>query len=149
MKHLDEIIFDAIMADADLVAAVGGPGQIESTCFEVSPLEDQDNTPVPYLLVMNDGLQNNVTTKDYVWEGPEDGVTATVEIAGREPREVTQLLSMVRRAVEHYIVAMSSRGEYTPQLESLQAGQLQWDWTKPCYYQHLTYTCTIRNDEQD
>lgn len=149
MKHLDEIIFDAIMADADLVAAVGGPEQIESTCFEVSPLDEQDNTPVPYLLVMNDGLQNNVTTKDYVWEGPEDSVTATVEIAGREPREVTRLLKMVRRAVERYIVAMNSMGEPTPQLEGLQAGQLQWDWEKPCYYQHLTYTCTISNDEQD
>ena len=149
MKNLDEIIFDAIMADADLVAAVGGPEQIESTCFEVSPLDDADNTPVPYLLVMNDGLQNNNATKDYVWEGPEDSVTATVEIAGREPREVTRLLKMVRRAVERYIVAMSSTGEPTPQLESLQASQLQWDWTKPCYYQHLTYTCTIRNDEQD
>ena len=149
MKHLDEIIFVAIMADADLVAAVGGAERIESTCFEVSPLEDQDNTPVPYLLVMNDGFQNNVTTKDYVWEGPEDSVTATVEIAGREPREVEHLLTMVRHAVESYIVAMSSKGEPTPQLEGLQASQLQWDWTKPCYYQHLTYTCTIKNDEQD
>lgn len=149
MKHLDEIIFDAIMADADLVAAVGGPKQIESTCFEVSPLEEQDNTPVPYLLVMNDGLQNNIATKDYVWEGPEDSVSATVEITGIEPREVERLLKMVRRAVERYIVAMSSMGEPTPQLESLQASQLQWDWTKPCYYQHLTYTCTISNDEQD
>lgn len=149
MKRPDEIIFDAIRADSALMVAIGG--RVESTCFEVSP-DEPDNTPVPYLLVMDDGLQQNLTTKDTVWEGCEDKVQVSVEIAGREPRQVQRLLKKVRRAVERYIVAMYKRGEETPQLDSLSASQLQWDWMKPCYYQHLTYQCTIKaenDDEQD
>ena len=149
MKQLNEIIYDAIMADEDLVAAVGGAEQVENTCFEVSPLADADNTPVPYLLVMNDGFQNNLTTKDTVWEGVEDDVQATVEIAGRDPGEVEQLLKAVRRAVERHIVSLYQQGADTPQLQSLQAAQLQWDWTKPCYFQHLTYSCTIKNEDDE
>ena len=60
MKQLDELIYDAICADDDLMDAIGG--RVESTCFEVSP-EEQDNTPVPYLIVTDDGFQNNLGTK--------------------------------------------------------------------------------------
>ena len=68
MKQLDEIIYDAIRSDASLMAAIGG--RVVSTCFEVPPTED-DNTPLPNIIITDDGFQNNVTTKDCVWEGGE------------------------------------------------------------------------------
>ena len=142
MKQLDELIYDAICADDDLMDAIGG--RVESTCFEVSP-EEQDNTPVPYLIVTDDGFQNNLGTKDTIWEGDEDAVRATVEVAGNSPAEVKQLVKMVRRAVENHMVSLCNEGEDTPQLDSLQSQGIAWDWMKPCYYQHLMYNCTVNS----
>lgn len=155
MKQLDEIIYDAIKADATLMTAIGG--HVISTCFEVSPGE-ADNTPVPYLIVTLDGEQNNLGTKDTIWEGPDDSVRAGVEVAGTEPREVKRLVRMVRRAVERYVVNMYQTEQINDydkklQLDSLVVSELAWDWMKPCYFQNITYSATtnsnIDNDEQE
>ena len=146
MKQLDELIYDAICADDTLMEAIGG--RVESTCFEVSP-EEQDNTPVPYLIVTDDGFQNSQGTKDTVWEAGEDAVRATVEVAGNDPAEVKRLVGMVRRAVERHMVGLYNEGEATPQLDSLQSQGIAWDWMKPCYYQHLMYNCTVQNTEDE
>ena len=74
MIALDEILFNALRSDAVLMEDVGG--RIVSTCFEVGP-EDVDNTPLPCVIVMDDGLQNNPDTKDCEWEAYEDRVTAS------------------------------------------------------------------------
>ena len=61
MLRLDKLFFDAITADAELMQAVGG--RVKSTCFEVSP-EETDNTPLPYILILDEGKQPSATTKD-------------------------------------------------------------------------------------
>lgn len=143
MKQVDEIIYDAIRADEALMTAIGG--RVVSTCFEVSP-EDQDNTPLPYIVVTDDGFQNQQGTKDTVWESDEDRVQASVEIGADSPGEVKQLIKMVRRAVESHVVSLFTQGEQLPQLDALSSDGLQWDWLKPCYYQRLTYQCTTKAD---
>lgn len=155
MKQVDEIIYDAIRADADLMAMVAYTTPqgntvyaVKSTCFEVSP-DEKDNTPVPYIIVTDDGFQNQTGTKDTVWEADEDKVQASVEVAAASPGEVKSLLRRVRRAVETYVVSLYNAGEDTPQLESLQSDGLAWDWMKPCYYQRLTYQCTTKADTDD
>ena len=57
MKSLDEIIYDAICADAALMEAIGS--RVVSTCFEVSP-EDHDNTPLPNIIVTDDGVSEDM-----------------------------------------------------------------------------------------
>lgn len=149
MKSLDEIIYDAICADAALMEAIGN--RVVSTCFEVSP-EDQDNTPLPNIIVTDDGFQNQNGTKDCVWESGEDRVQVTVDVAADSPKEVKRLIRKVRRAIENQIILMSAANERIPELESLSSGGVAWDWMKPCYYQHLTYQCTTLSDidnEQD
>ena len=145
MKQVDKIIFDAIRADADLMQAIGD--RVVSTCFEVSPTE-ADNTPLPNIIVTDDGFQNNNSTKDTVWEGSEDVVQAGVEVAADSPREVQRLLRMVRKAVEHYVCTMYDDGDAVPELQSLTSDGLAWDWMKPCYYQRLTYQCLIDNEDE-
>ena len=98
MKQIDELIYDAIRADEGLMTASGG--RVVSTCFEVSP-DEQDNTPIPYLIVTYDGFQLSQGTKDAVWESDEDSVSASVEIAAESPREVHKLTRMVRRAIDN------------------------------------------------
>lgn len=143
MKHLDEIIYDAIKADETLMQAIGG--RVVSTCFEVPPTEE-DNTPIPNIIITDEGFQNQQTTKDNVWEALEDRVQVGVDIAAASPGEVNGLVRMVRHAVEDYIASMYTSGSDIPCLESLTSDGTAWDWMKPCYYQKLTYQCIVIAD---
>ena len=146
MKQVDEIIYDAIQADAALMTTIGG--RVVSTCFEVSP-DEMDNTPLPNIIVTDDGFQNQDTTKDSVWEGEDDEVQVTVDIAAKSPNEVKDLVRMVRRAVSRYIIGMYGNHEAIPELDKLSSDGLQWDWIRPCYYQKLTYNCAIKSTTDD
>lgn len=143
MKQVDEIIYDAIRADEEIMTAISS--HVVSTCFEVSPT-DADNTPLPYIIVTDDGFQNQVESKDDGWEGTEDRVSVGVEVAAESPQDVKRLIRMVRQAVASYIEQMYDDGEDIPELDSLSSDGLAWDWSKPCYYQRLTYQC-ITNTE--
>ena len=146
MKQVDEINYDAIQADAALMTAIDG--RVVSTCFEVSP-DETDNTPLPNIIVTDDGFQNQDTTKDSVWEGEDDEVQVTVDIAAKSPNEVKDLVHMVRRAVSRYIIGMYKNREVVPELDKLSSDGLQWDWMRPCYYQKLTYHCAIKSTTDD
>lgn len=143
MKSVDEIIYDAICADTVLMDAIGS--RVVSTCFEVPPAE-ADNTPLPNIIVTDDGFQNQVGSKDTVWESGEDRVQVTVDVAADSPKEVKRLIRMVRRAVENYIVLMSATDGCIPELDSLSSNGIAWDWMKPCYYQQLSYQCTVPSE---
>ena len=146
MKQVDEIIYDAIQADEALMTAIDG--RVVSTCFEVSP-DETDNTPLPNIIVTDDGFQNQDTTKDSVWEGEDDEVQVTVDIAAKSPNEVKDLVRMVRRAVSRYIIGMYGNHDAIPELDKLSSDGLQWDWMRPCYYQKLTYICAIKSTTDD
>ena len=141
--ELDEFFFNALMADADLVLAVGG--RIESTCFEVSP-EDQDNTQLPCIIVTDDGLTNQPDSKDVEWESRIDRVQSSVEVDAKDPKDVKALIRMVRKAISNYIELMADKDEDVPNLVSIQTNGVAWDWMKPCYHSTITYTCDIEND---
>lgn len=144
MKQLDEILYDALRANADLMQAVGE--RIVSTCFEVGP-DEKDNTDLPCIIVTDDGWQNQPETKDSTWEAQEYSVTAGIEVDGRSPKEVKRIIRMCRKAVAAEIRRMAESNEEIPTLDSVQASQLAWDWMKPCYHQTLTYQVTINNEE--
>lgn len=146
MKQVDEIIYDAIRADGDLMEAIGS--RVVSTCYEVAPGDD-DNTPLPNIIVTDDGFQNQQTTKDCLWEAFEDRVQASVEVAAESPNDVKRLIRMVRRAIEQHISTLYNEGEDVPMLESLASDGLAWDWMKPCYYQRLTYNCITPANTED
>ena len=143
MKQVDELIYDAIQADESLMAMTGG--RVVSTCFEIPP-DELDNTPIPNIIITDDGMQNNITSKDCVWEGGEDQVQVTVDIAAASPEEVKAIMRRVRKAVEVY---MASLGPDMPELVNLTAGQMAWDWMKPCYYKPLIYQCVTKADIDD
>ena len=144
--NLDELFFNAIMADADLVLAVGG--RVESTCFEVSP-DEIDNTLLPNIIITDDGLTNQPDSKDVEWESREDRVQASVDVAAETPKQVKQLIGMVRKAIANYIQALDDQGEDIPYLQSVQTAGVAWDWMKPCYHDVITYTCDVPNQLYD
>ncbi len=149
IQELDEILYNALCADADLMVAVGG--RVESTCFEVSP-DEQDNTPLPCIIVTDDGLTNNSGSKDDEWESDEDHVQASIEVDAESPKAVKQLLRMVRRAVANHIRTLADSGEDIPHLQSVQTSGVAWDWLKPCYHETISYQCDVEvewNDSED
>ena len=144
--ELDELFFNALMADAEVVLAVGG--RIESTCFEVAP-DEKDNTQLPNIIITDDGLTNQPTSKDMEWEADEDRVQASVDVAAKNPKQVKQLIRMVRKAIANYIKGMDDKGEEIPYLQSLQTTGVEWDWMKPCYHSVMIYQCDVENNSND
>ena len=146
MKQVDEIIYDAITADETLMALTGG--RVVSTCFEVPPTED-DNTPVPNIIITDDGLTNQPTTKDMEWESDEDRVQASVDVAADDPKKVKQLVRMVRKAIANYMATLDPTKDEIPCLQSVQTTGVAWDWMKPCYHSVIIYQCDVENDIND
>ena len=151
MLRLDKIFFDAITADAELMQAVGG--RVKSTCFEVSP-DEQDNTPLPYILILDEGKQPSATTKDDEWMPSQWRVSAGVEVGAVSPNEVDALVMKAMKAIAEYISNLADQGEEIPYLNEgfPQTQGIQWDWTKPCYWDIAHYQCDIDyidDDEQD
>lgn len=144
--QLDEIFYQAIKADATITALV--EDRIKSTCFEVPPDGDED-TEVPYIIITDDGFQNQNPTKDTLWEAAEDQVQISLEIAANNPHELKMLRRRTRKAIEQYIASLYAQGESIPELTALTSYGLQWDWEKPCYFQILTYQCIIEADIDD
>lgn len=136
MKELDEIIYDALTADNGIGAIL--KGGIHSTCIEVPPTED-DNTPLPYLIITDDPFTNETGTKDDVWESNTDRVQASVEIAADSPAEVKELRRMVRQAIAAHVATLQN----APYLVSVSNDGIAWDWMKPCYYDRLHYQCEV------
>ena len=153
MKQVDEIFYDALMADNVLKAACGykapqgedpgSPARIKSTCFEVSPTVD-DNTPLPFIIVMDDGFTNSNETKDDVWESTQDDHVVSVEVNAKKPKTVDQLIARVRYAIGRYIKTLPE--DERPQLSSVQSNGKAWDWMKPCYHTTITYRCSTNYD---
>ena len=145
MLELDEIFYNALKANETIVSDTGD--RIYSTCVEVPPMEN-DNTPLPYIIIMDDGLQNDQTTKDDVWESENDRVQASVLVNAISPKEVKRLTRLCRKAIANYIATMEGEKPY---LLSLTTNGTVWNWTKPCYYKTLQYQCDVTNydDEQE
>ena len=140
MKQLDEIFYDAISSNSDLMDAIGG--RVVSTCFEIPPNEE-DNTQLPNIIITDDGFQSDITTKDDVWAGDNDRVQVTVDIAAGSPHDVKELVLAVRTAISNHIHDIYESGEEIPSLMSLTSEGIIWDWMKPCYFQRLAYQCDM------
>ena len=150
MLRLDKIFFDAITANAELMQAVGG--RVKSTCFEVSP-DEQDNTPLPYILILDEGKQPAQTTKDDEWMPSQWRVGAGVEVGAKSPNEVDALVVKAMKAIANHISTLASQGEEIPYLNEgfPQTQGVDWDWTKPCYWDLAQYQCDVNynDDEQE
>lgn len=142
MMELDEIIFNALTADQVLATETGG--RIKSTCIEVPPTDD-DNTPIPFIVIYESPSQNDTGTKDNVWESNVDIVNVCVEVSAKSPREVQRLRKRIRSAVESYMESMES----PPYLRSISWDGVQWDWTRPCYFDTIRYQCEMFNTEDN
>ena len=145
--ELDVIMYSAITGDSSLVSLTDG--NIVTCCFEVPP-DIEDNTPLPYIIIIEDPTQNEQGTKDDVWDSDYDSAQVSIEIAAATKAEVKQLRRKVRKAIREYVSTMDYATR--PDLKSFSNEGIAWDWLKPCYYDRLHYQCDVLftdDDEQE
>ena len=138
----DKVFYNALRSNADLMTQVGG--RIESTSIPV-PDDEFENTPVPYVIITLDGLQNDGFTKDNSFEGDTDRVQVGIVVAA----DTRDDLGDIMQAIRAIIIAYFEDGEnhtyddydLVPNSYTFSAGQIGYDPDKPCYYQTLTYNC--------
>ena len=141
--ELDDIIYEAVTADASLVEMTSG--NIVTCCFEVPP-DIEDNTTLPYIIIIEDPTVNEQGTKDDEWEAEYDSAQVSIEIAASTKQEVKEIRRKIRKAIGEYVNAME---DDRPYLKSYSNEGITWDWLKPCYWDRLHYQCEIFNNLSD
>ena len=148
MQTLAKIIFDAIMADDALRERVGG--RVKVVCFEVSPHEN-DNTPLPYIVVRDLGRHPSATTKDTGWLPSWFTFNVGVEIGAKSNNEVESLDMQVMKAVANHIIALDESGQPIPLLEENfpDTQGVAWDWEKPCCWDIIHYQADMESRDEE
>ena len=138
----DKVFYNALRSNAELMATVGG--RIESTSIPV-PDEQLDNTPVPYIIITFDGLQNEGHTKDNSFEGETDKVQVGIEVAADSRDDLGEIMQTIRDTIIEYFEDNEGHAwddyAYIPTNYTLTASAIGYDGDKPCYYQTLIYNC--------
>lgn len=137
------IFYEAIKQNAELMEMIGG--RIYAIAIEVPPT-DEDKTPLPYVILMSQQLQNDQGTKEG-YEGDYDQITIAAEIAADGTDEVLELAEKVRNVVHDYLTAVrdgdveSPNANLLPEDYQFSASDVAWDWVKPCHYITLFWVC--------
>ena len=153
MSLVTDIIFvKALRSNTDLMALLPS-GDVHNTSI---PLPDANilNAPVPYIIVTFDGLQNDDTTKDDIYEGTTDKVMVSIEVAAAKRPQLGELVTAIRRTIREYFINVPDTDEDYPLVPTdytFTADAVQYDSLKPCYWQVLHYQCdtNANNYEQD
>ena len=148
----DKIFKAAIMSNGDLLALVTP----EPTSYNPHPKprlyntaiplpdEDADNVPVPYIIIMNEGTDNDQGTKDD-YEGDTDTVNIGIEVAATTRGQLGTISQMIRDAVHdffvNYDIETEDLGDLIPIDYHFSATRINYDPDKPCYWMVLNYQC--------
>lgn len=138
----DKVFYNALRSNAELMTRVDG--RIESTSIPV-PDEKLDNTPVPYIIITFDGLQNEGYTKDNSFEGETDKVQVGIEVAANTRDDLGEIMQKIRETVIAYFEDTEDHAwddyDAIPTNYTFSASAIGYDSMNPCYYQTLTYNC--------
>ena len=154
--HTDIAFKAAIMSDADLLAIVTPsptPAQphpkprIYNSAIPV-PDENLDNVPVPYIIVMYNGMTNDAGTKDD-YECDTDTVQIGIEVAATTRGQLAKIMMMIREAVRNYFINYEppededaeDLSEEIPIDYQVSASPVIYNAYKPCHWQVLNYQC--------
>lgn len=145
----DSLFIAAISADSEVMEAIGG--RLYSTAIPL-PDEAADNVPLPYVIVTFDGMTNDTTTKDDLYESDCDTVTVSVIVASESRSALADLMTRLRDIIHDYLVAHQDDSNESMDDYNLTATSVDYDPFRPCYWQTLRYQCYVQNqsdNEQD
>lgn len=131
---LDSTFIAALAASETLTETLGG--RIYGTAIPL-PEADAENVPLPYAIVTFDRLDNGGTSKDNEYEGDEDEVSISIEVAASTLCALHDITQQVRDTVRQGLAAQDG----APTTYDMSAGAIAYDSAKPCYWQTLQYKC--------
>lgn len=112
---------------------------------EISEEEDK----IPYIIITNDGTQNQEESKDAEVETAYDNDTVSVLIVSDTRSHLAELAEEVRNSVRDDVEDMDEEmaKEFGFMIEdySFTASPVEYDPSKPCFFQTLTYQCETQN----
>lgn len=114
---------------------------------EISEEEDK----IPYIIITNDGTRNDVESKDDKPESEYDSDTVSVLVVSDTRSHLAELVEEVRTSVCDDVADMDEEmGRnfgFIIQDYTFTAGPVEYDPSKPCFFQTLTYNCETYNIE--
>lgn len=140
----DAIFVRALRSNDELIAQLPA-GDVYNTSIPV-PDEDLLNAPIPYVIVTFDGLQNQDTTKDSIYEGSTDRVQIGIEVVAKTRPQLGELVETIRTTVREFFENLpTSDDDYqlVPIEYTFTAQQVIYDPDKPAYGQVLNYQCDV------
>ena len=137
----DKVFYEAIAANTGIYNAV--EGRIYNTAIPL-PDEDAENVPVPFVIITFESLENDGQNKDD-YEGEYDNVTINVEVCAKNREELATLTEGIRAAVlSHFNTGSDTLQDLIPLDYAFSATAVNYDSTKPCFYQRLVYRCDTK-----
>ena len=147
MSLQTDIIFKkALSSNAELMDMLPAHG-VYNTAIPM-PENGKDNVKIPYVLVSFDGMENDADTKDD-YEGDEDKVEISIEIAAKNREQLADIVIMVRNTIRDYFQNADPEDEdydLVPQDYTVGASRVIFDDSKPCHWQTLNYHCDTHVD---
>ena len=116
---------------------------------------DMDNVAMPYIIVNNDGGNNDTSSKDNDYESENDKVNISVRIVARNRKELDNLASTVRQTIHQYICDMDDQlsageepegWELKPEDYTFSFSDIAYEMQKPSHYVMFYYQCDVTND---
>lgn len=150
MSLLTDIIFvKALRSNSDLMEQLPD-GDVHNTSIAL-PDEDMENAEIPYIIVSYDGMQNDGSTKDDIFEGDSDNVQISIDVAANDRESLGTLMTTIRRTVNEYFAShygddSDEDFQLIPMGMTIRALPVRYDSEKPCYWQILQYDCETRPD---
>lgn len=139
----DIIFVRAIKSDAKLLRMLPA-GDVYNTAIALPDME-ADNAPVPYIIVSQGEVVNDIGTKDG-YEGDTDSVTITIEVAARTRQELATMADGIRKTVRQFFENITDDDDdynMVPLDYQFSARPVTYDQLKPCYWMELTYQCDV------
>lgn len=141
----DIIFIQAIERNSGIMRQIGE--RLYPTAI-ACPDEELDNTPVPYVIVANNGMENDVECKDSSYESSYDNVKISIEVTADSREALADLTSDIRQAVKDYVTSLAGAKGFPLTDYKFSAAAVQYDGQKPCYWQVLNYQCEVYNQEE-
>lgn len=147
----DAFFKHALESDTTLMAELPA-GAIYNNIAD--PDYDMENVPVPYVIVNNDGGENDAQTKDD-YEGAEDKVTISIRIVAKTNDSLRRLAVRIRSTIRDYMQQSAQRidegtpaegDDLRPYDYTFSFSDVSYEPQKPSHTMMLYYQCSTPNE---
>lgn len=143
----DKFFWKALRESAEAIEVTDG--RIFNTADDSVEPDEPDKTAIPYIMILNNGTQNQVESKDDGIESDYDNDSIALEIAASTREELADIAELVRKtirkAAEEFTRDDGAELGFNLIDYTFSSSGVQFDPWKPCFWQNLNYACETEN----